>query len=104
MRALALARRLGRCDRRSGRADRLAAKYNGAAGRAFVAALPGRAARFLERWELRLTAPPCTGWALVLPVCAGRRPPGRAEAPVLDEESAGEPVALRVWARRVRER
>ncbi|MBW5262808.1 hydroxyurea phosphotransferase, partial [Streptomyces sp. P01-F02] len=28
-------------------------KYNGEAGRAFVAALPGMAADFLERWGLR---------------------------------------------------
>lgn len=45
------------------------AKYNGAAGRAFVEGLPALAAGFLERWELRLDGPSMHGWAaLVLPV------------------------------------
>ncbi|WP_181800976.1 aminoglycoside phosphotransferase family protein [Streptomyces shenzhenensis] len=72
---------------------------NGAAGRAFVTALPGRAARFLDRWGLRPDGPSMYGrCALVLPVL-------RAEDGVravlklqdVDEETAGEPVALRAW-------
>lgn len=44
-------------------------KYNGAAGRAFLAALPGRAAGFLERWGLRRDGEAFHGMcALVLPV------------------------------------
>ncbi|MBX7549601.1 aminoglycoside phosphotransferase family protein [Streptomyces sp. NPDC004232] len=74
------------------------AKYNGAAGRAFVAALPGLAARFLDRWGLRLDGPAMNGVsALVLPVTGadGTRAVLKLQLP--DEETEGEPVALRVW-------
>ncbi len=43
--------------------------FNGDAGREFIAALPARAAEFLERWGLRRTGPVMHGvTALVLPV------------------------------------
>ncbi|MFJ5718481.1 aminoglycoside phosphotransferase family protein [Streptomyces sp. NPDC093149] len=74
-------------------------KYNGAAGRAFLAALPGRAAEFLERWGLRRDGEAFHGvCALVLPVVrvADGRPAALKLQPV-DEETVGEPVALRVW-------
>ncbi|MET9320364.1 aminoglycoside phosphotransferase family protein [Streptomyces sp. NPDC003038] len=71
---------------------------NGEEGREFIAALPARAAEFLERWELRRTGPGMHGWsALVLPV---ERADGSAAAlkmQLMDEESAGEPAALRAW-------
>ncbi|MFF9076685.1 aminoglycoside phosphotransferase family protein [Streptomyces sp. NPDC014872] len=74
-------------------------KYNGETGRAFLAALPGRAAEFLERWGLRPDGAALHGMcALVLPVI--READGRPAALKLqqvDEETAGEPVALRVW-------
>ncbi|SFE97574.1 streptomycin 6-kinase [Streptomyces mirabilis] len=73
-------------------------KYNGAAGRAFVAGLPERAAQFLERWELRLDGPSMHGvTALVLPVLRADGTPAVLKLQLLDEESAGEPAALRVW-------
>ncbi len=83
-------------------------KFNGAAGRAFVAGLPERADRFLAHWDLRLDGPPMHGvCALVLPVVrAGGAPcspesgagtPAALKLQPLDEESAGEPVALRAW-------
>nr|WSW45181.1 aminoglycoside phosphotransferase family protein [Streptomyces sp. NBC_01001] len=72
--------------------------YHGDAGREFVAGLPARAAEFLERWELRRTGPGMHGvTALVLPV---ERADGSAAVLKLsrvDEESAGEPLALRAW-------
>ncbi|MET8470309.1 aminoglycoside phosphotransferase family protein [Streptomyces sp. NPDC006422] len=71
--------------------------YAGEAGRAFVAALPGRVAEFLERWGLTVDGPLMHGMAaLVVPVVGGGR---RAvlKFQVLDEETEGEPVALRVW-------
>ncbi|MFD3942888.1 aminoglycoside phosphotransferase family protein [Streptomyces sp. NPDC058579] len=75
------------------------AKYNGEAGRAFVAALPGRAREFLDRWGLRVTGPSMYGVAsLVLPVT--RSADGTRAAlkmQLLDEESAGEAEALRIW-------
>ncbi|MFF9913743.1 aminoglycoside phosphotransferase family protein [Streptomyces sp. NPDC013457] len=75
------------------------ARFNGEAGRAFVAALPGRAREFLDRWGLRVTGPSMYGVAsLVLPVTRvedGVR--AALKMQLLDEESAGEAVALRVW-------
>ncbi|MFF4400472.1 aminoglycoside phosphotransferase family protein [Streptomyces sp. NPDC001480] len=74
-------------------------KYNGAAGRAFVAGLPDLAARFLGRWGLRLDGPSMYGVsALVLPVVV-RADGTRAvlKLQLTDEESVGEPVALRIW-------
>lgn len=74
-------------------------KYNGEAGRAFVAALPGMAAGFLERWGLRVDGPSMYGvCALVLPVVRvadGRRAALKLQP--VDEETVGEPVALRLW-------
>ncbi|MCL7380261.1 aminoglycoside phosphotransferase family protein [Streptomyces sp. 35G-GA-8] len=73
-------------------------KILGETGRAFIAALPGRAADFLERWELRRTGPSMYGMcALVLPVERADGTPAVLKLQHLDEESAGEPVALRVW-------
>jgi streptomycin 6-kinase len=73
-------------------------RYNGPAGRAFILELPTRAADFLNRWNLRLDGRAMHGVAaLVLPV---RRPDGTPavlKLQLLDEEGAGEPVALRMW-------
>ncbi|MGW1049360.1 aminoglycoside phosphotransferase family protein [Streptomyces sp. NPDC002521] len=72
--------------------------YNGPAGRAFIAGLPDLAAGFLDCWRLRLDGPAMNGVsALVLPVV--RADGGRAvlKLQLPDEESEGEPVALRVW-------
>ncbi|MGW2471538.1 aminoglycoside phosphotransferase family protein [Streptomyces sp. NPDC001665] len=73
--------------------------YNGEAGRAFVAALPGLAAEFLERWGLRRDGEAMYGvCALVLPVVRagdGRRAVLKLQP--VDAETAGEPVALRLW-------
>ncbi|MFJ8658469.1 aminoglycoside phosphotransferase family protein [Streptomyces sp. NPDC093795] len=75
------------------------AKYNGDAGRAFVAGLPGLAEEFLGRWGLRVTGPSMYGVAsLVLPVertADGTR--AALKMQLLDEESEGEPVGLRAW-------
>jgi len=77
------------------------ARYFGEVGRAWVAALPRLAAGYLERWKLLLDGPPASGAvALVLPV---RRPDGTPAVLKLqpvDEETAGEPAALRAWAGR----
>ncbi|GAA2484067.1 aminoglycoside phosphotransferase family protein [Streptomyces gobitricini] len=74
-------------------------RCNGAEGRAFVAALPGRAERFLEEWGLRRTGPVMYGMAsLVLPVTVvadGAR--AALKLQLLDEETEGEAAALRAW-------
>ncbi|MFJ4779399.1 aminoglycoside phosphotransferase family protein [Streptomyces sp. NPDC088762] len=73
-------------------------RWNGDAGREFIAGLPALAGRFLAQWELRRTGPVMHGvTALVLPV---ERADGTAAVLKLalpDEESAGEPLALRAW-------
>ncbi|MFI8533803.1 aminoglycoside phosphotransferase family protein [Streptomyces aquilus] len=73
-------------------------KFNGAAGRAFIAGLPERAASFLERWQLRPDGAAMHGVAaLVLPVLRADGSGAVLKLQLLDDESAGEPVALRVW-------
>ncbi|MFI8325865.1 aminoglycoside phosphotransferase family protein [Streptomyces sp. NPDC085529] len=73
-------------------------RYNGEAGRAFVAALPGRAEEFLGRWGLRLDGPSLHGVAsLVLPVVRADGTPAALKLQLLDAETEGEPAALRAW-------
>ncbi|MFE3036211.1 aminoglycoside phosphotransferase family protein [Streptomyces canus] len=73
--------------------------YNGDRGREFITGLPALIEEFLERWDLRPDGAPMHGvTALVLPVV--RRAddtPAVLKLQLLDEESAGEPVALRLW-------
>ncbi|MET9829488.1 aminoglycoside phosphotransferase family protein [Streptomyces sp. NPDC006385] len=74
------------------------AEVNGDEGRAFIERLPDLAAEFLQRWGLRVDGPPMHGWsALVLPVTAADGTRAALKLQLLDEESEGEPVALRVW-------
>nr|WP_137994282.1 aminoglycoside phosphotransferase family protein [Streptomyces vilmorinianum] len=78
------------------------ARFNGAEGRAFVAALPGRAERFLDGWGLRQTGPSMYGAAsLVLPVTrTSDGTPGALKLQLLDDENEGEALALRAWGGR----
>ncbi|MFJ8012569.1 aminoglycoside phosphotransferase family protein [Streptomyces sp. NPDC096339] len=56
------------------------------------------AERFLDRWRLRCTGPGMRGMtALVLPVERADGSPAVLKVLVPDEETAGEPVALRAW-------
>ncbi|WP_305128137.1 aminoglycoside phosphotransferase family protein [Streptomyces longispororuber] len=74
-------------------------EFAGEAGRAFIAGLPGRVEEFVERWGLTVDGPPMHGMAaLVLPVVrAADGVPAVVKFQVLDEETEGEPVALRRW-------
>ncbi|MFF6786508.1 aminoglycoside phosphotransferase family protein [Streptomyces sp. NPDC012510] len=68
-------------------------------GLAFAAALPDLAAGFLDRWDLRLDGHPMHGMcALVLPVIRTTdATPAVLKLQILDDESEGEPLALRTW-------
>ncbi|MFD5948421.1 aminoglycoside phosphotransferase family protein [Streptomyces collinus] len=73
-------------------------KFNKEAGRAFIAGLPEQSARFIDHWDLRPDGPPMHGvCALVLPVVRADGTPAVLKLQILDEESEGEPVALRAW-------
>ncbi|WP_108008864.1 aminoglycoside phosphotransferase family protein [Streptomyces sp. VMFN-G11Ma] len=73
-------------------------RFGGAAGRAFVAGLPARAARLLELWRLRPDGPSMYGrCALVLPVLRADGTRAVLKLQDVDEETAGEPLALRTW-------
>ncbi|GAA3134085.1 aminoglycoside phosphotransferase family protein [Streptomyces rectiviolaceus] len=73
-------------------------EYAGEPGRAFIAALPARVAEFVERWDLTVDGPSMHGMAaLVLPVVRRDGTPAAVKFQLLDEETEGEPVGLRVW-------
>ncbi|WP_260462774.1 aminoglycoside phosphotransferase family protein [Streptomyces sp. TRM72054] len=72
--------------------------YNGEEGRAFIAGLPRLVDGFLDRWGLRTDGPSMFGMcALVLPVVRADGTRAVLKLQLLDDESEGEPVALRVW-------
>ncbi|MFE0672105.1 aminoglycoside phosphotransferase family protein [Streptomyces sp. NPDC058867] len=57
-----------------------------------------RAARFLREWDLRPDGPTMSGrCALVLPVLEADGTPAVLKLQDVDEETAGEPLALRAW-------
>ncbi|MFC1434294.1 aminoglycoside phosphotransferase family protein [Streptacidiphilus sp. N1-3] len=73
--------------------------YFGEAGRAWITALPALAEDCLDRWQLRLDGTPRHGAvALVLPVVRADGTPAALKLQPVDEETAGEPAALRAWA------
>ncbi|MGP9020102.1 aminoglycoside phosphotransferase family protein [Streptomyces sp. BR1] len=73
-------------------------EFNGEEGGAFAAALPGRVEEFAARWGLRPDGRPMHGMcALVLPVTADDGTPAVLKLQLVDEETEGEPVALRAW-------
>ena len=75
------------------------ARYFGAAGRQWVATLPGLAAEVVERWRLRLDGPAAYGAvALVLPVRCPDGAPAALKLQPVDDETGGEAVALTSWA------
>ncbi|MFJ8645815.1 aminoglycoside phosphotransferase family protein [Streptomyces sp. NPDC093546] len=73
-------------------------EFNGAEGRAFVAALPGLVERFLGEWGLRKVGPVMHGLvALVVPVVTADGARAALKLQLPDEENAGEGAALRAW-------
>lgn len=82
-------------------ADELAAshsKYFGDAGSAWVAGLPRMAEDYLSRWECTLDGTPGYGTlAWVLPVRTNTGEPAVLKLQPIDDETVGEPAALRIW-------
>ncbi len=73
----------------------------GPAGDRWVAGLPVLAATWLERWELTRDGPASSGTvALVLPVRRADGTPAALKMQPVDDETAGESLALRQWAGR----
>ncbi|MEX3104409.1 aminoglycoside phosphotransferase family protein [Streptomyces sp. ST1015] len=73
-------------------------RANGEAGIAFLEGLPALAEEFLARWDLRLDGPSMHGMcALILPVVRTDGLRAVLKLQLLDEESEGEAVALRLW-------
>ena len=76
-------------------------KYSGESGRAWIAALPALAAACIDRWQLEVDGETAFGAvALIVPVV--RRDGSKAVLKLqpVDEETIGEPAALRLWAGR----
>ncbi|MEU8351662.1 aminoglycoside phosphotransferase family protein [Streptomyces sp. NPDC048845] len=74
------------------------AEYEGEAGRAWTAALPGLAASFLERWELHRDGPVSHGVAaLIVPVTGADGARAVLKLQPVTDETSGEPDALRAW-------
>ncbi|WP_199442783.1 aminoglycoside phosphotransferase family protein [Umezawaea beigongshangensis] len=70
----------------------------GDAGRAWIAALPALVADQLDRWNVRVAGGARVGAvALVLPVLRRDGAPAALKLQPVDDETAGEPLALRTW-------
>ncbi|MET8627792.1 aminoglycoside phosphotransferase family protein [Kitasatospora sp. NPDC004669] len=73
----------------------------GEEGRVWAARLPALADELLERWELRPDGPTAHGVVgLVLPVRRADGTPAVLKLQPVDEETAGEPDAVRAWGGR----
>ncbi|GHF81433.1 hydroxyurea phosphotransferase [Kitasatospora xanthocidica] len=73
-------------------------EFRGADGLAWAARLPALADELLDRWELRPDGPTAHGVVgLVLPVLRADGRPAALKLQPVDEETAGEPLALRAW-------
>ncbi|NDU77022.1 hydroxyurea phosphotransferase [Actinomadura sp. DSM 109109] len=73
-------------------------KHFGTSGRDWIAALPGLAGEFLDRWGLRPDGPGRHGMAsLVLPVTRADGTPAALKLQKVTDEHATEPVGLRAW-------
>jgi streptomycin 6-kinase len=74
------------------------ATFFGDRGRAWVTALPRLAADRMDRWSLRRDGPPiCGAVALVLPVLTADGTAAVLKLQPVDDETAGEPIALHAW-------
>ncbi|GAB3412956.1 aminoglycoside phosphotransferase family protein [Flindersiella endophytica] len=72
--------------------------YFGGEGTAWIRALPHLAAELLDRWQLRLDGEPTCGCvAVIVPVTCADGTPAVLKLQPVDDETLGEPLALRTW-------
>lgn len=76
-------------------------KFFAEAGRRWIATLPKLAEERLDRWQLRVTGPvTCGAVALIVPVARADGTRAVLKLQPVDDETVGEPIALRLWADR----
>ena len=76
-------------------------KYTGDDGRRWVAGLPALADACLDRWQLRIDGPLASGAvALIIPVARRDGSTSVLKLQPVDDETGGEPAALRAWGGR----
>jgi len=74
-------------------------KYSGEEGRRWIAALPIMAASSMDRWQLAIDGQVASGAvALIIPVVRGDGSKAVLKLQPVDDETGGEPAALRTWA------
>jgi streptomycin 6-kinase len=76
-------------------------KYTGEAGRLWIAGLPALAAVHMERWQLEIDGKVASGAvALIIPVTRQDGTRAVLKLQPVDDETSGEPTALRAWVGR----
>ena len=74
-------------------------KYSGEEGRRWIAGLPIMAASSMDRWQLAIDGQVASGAvALIIPVVRGDGSKAVLKLQPVDDETGGEPAALRTWA------
>lgn len=76
-------------------------KYFGESGRAWISALPALAAMCIDHWQLQIDGVSAFGAvALIIPVARRDGSKAMLKLQPVDDETGGEPAALRAWAGR----
>jgi streptomycin 6-kinase len=76
-------------------------KYSGEAGRRWIAGLPALVDVYLDRWQLAIDGQvACGAVALIIPVIRSDGCKAVLKLQPVDDETGGEPAALRLWAGR----
>ena len=74
-------------------------KYSGETGREWIAGLPAMAVSYLDRWHLSIDGQVASGAvALIIPVALGDGSKAVLKLQPVDDETGGEPAALKAWA------
>jgi streptomycin 6-kinase len=76
-------------------------KYSAEAGQRWIAGLPAMAAEYLDRWHLVIDGAVASGVvALIIPVVCRDGSTAVLKLQPIDDETGGEPAALKAWAGR----